>query len=58
MGEMRYAYKFFVAKSDGKTAFGRPKSRWEEIGCEDIDWIHLAQDRTEWRALENTVLNL
>jgi hypothetical protein len=21
------------------------------------DWIHLAQDRDKWRALENTVMN-
>jgi hypothetical protein len=27
------------------------------IECEDVDWIHLAQDRYEWRALMNTVMN-
>jgi hypothetical protein len=23
-----------------------------------VDWIHLAQDRGQWRALVNTVMNL
>jgi hypothetical protein len=25
--------------------------------CEDVDWIHLAQDRIQWRVLVNTVMN-
>jgi hypothetical protein len=25
---------------------------------EDVDWMHLDQDRTQWRALVNTVMNL
>jgi hypothetical protein len=29
-----------------------------EIGWGDMDRIHLAQDREEWRALVNTVMNL
>jgi hypothetical protein len=29
-----------------------------EIGWEDVDWIHLAEDRDQWRALVNTVMNL
>jgi hypothetical protein len=29
-----------------------------EIGREDVDWIHLAQDRNQWRAVVNTVMNL
>jgi hypothetical protein len=29
-----------------------------EIGCDDMDWIDLAQDRDQWRALVNTVVNL
>jgi hypothetical protein len=29
-----------------------------EIGCSGMDWIDLAQDRDQWRALVNTVMNL
>ena len=28
------------------------------VGCGDMDWIDLAQDRDSWRALENLVTNL
>jgi hypothetical protein len=29
-----------------------------EIGWDGMDWIDLAQDRDQWRALVNTVINL
>jgi hypothetical protein len=29
-----------------------------EIGWDGADWIDVAQDRDQWRALVNTVLNL
>jgi hypothetical protein len=29
-----------------------------EIGWDDVDWIDLAQDRNQWRALVSTVMNL
>jgi hypothetical protein len=29
-----------------------------EIGWGDMDWIGLAQDSDQWRALVNTVMNL
>ena len=40
--------------------------RWEdnikmdlqEVGCGDMDWIKLAQDRGRWQALVNAVMNL
>jgi hypothetical protein len=28
------------------------------MGCEKVDWVHLAQDRDPWRALVSTVLSL
>jgi len=45
---------------------GRPRRRWEynikmdiqEVGCEGMDWIDLAEDRDRFRALVNAVLNL
>jgi hypothetical protein len=29
-----------------------------ELGWDGVDWIDMAQDRDQWRALVNTVLNL
>jgi hypothetical protein len=29
-----------------------------EIGWGGIQWIHMAQDRDQWRALANAVMNL
>jgi hypothetical protein len=42
---------------------GKPRSRWEhhikidltEIGWGGVDWIHLAEDRDQRRALVNSV---
>jgi len=43
----------------------RPRHRWENIGLDlrergwgGVDWIHLAQDREEWWALLNVVMNV
>jgi hypothetical protein len=55
-----------VGKPEGKRLLGRPRRRWEvntkmdvrEIGWGGIDWIDLAQDRDQWRAFVNTVMNL
>jgi hypothetical protein len=48
-----------------KRSLGRPKSRWvdnikmnlREIRWDGVDWIDMAHDRDQWRALVNTVLN-
>jgi hypothetical protein len=53
MGEMRGIYRVLVGKPEGKRPHGRPRRRWEdsseidfqEVGCGDVDWIKLAQDR-------------
>jgi hypothetical protein len=64
MGEMRNAYQIF-GKTEGKRPLGRPSRRWKDnirmklrdIRSEGVNWIHLAQDRDQWRAVVNTVMN-
>jgi hypothetical protein len=29
-----------------------------ELRCEGVDWVKLSQDRVQWRAPGNTVMNL
>jgi hypothetical protein len=31
---------------------------FREIGINGANWIHMAQDRVQWRAFVNTVMNL
>jgi hypothetical protein len=55
-----------VGKPDGKRPLERPRRRWVdnikmdfgEIGCDGMNWIEVAPDRDQWRALVNTVMNL
>jgi hypothetical protein len=66
MGAKRNAYRILVGIPEGRRPLGRPRRRWvnnikmdhREIGWDDMDWIDLAQNRDQWRALVNTVMNL
>jgi hypothetical protein len=65
-GEKRNAYRILVGKPGGKRPLGRRRRRWEdnirmdlrEIGWGGMDQIDLAQDRNQWKALVNTVMNI
>jgi hypothetical protein len=65
-GEKWNAYRILMGKPEGKGPLGRPRRRLvnninmdlRELGWNTINWIDLAQDRDQWRALVNTVMNL
>jgi hypothetical protein len=67
MREKRNAHRLLVGKPEGKRPLGRPRRMWVdntsiktdlgEIGWGGVDWIVLAQDREQWRALVNAVMN-
>jgi hypothetical protein len=55
-----------LGKPEGKRPFGRLRRRWEdnirkdlrEMVWEIVDWLHLLQDRYQWLALVNTIMNI
>jgi hypothetical protein len=65
-GAKRNAYRILVGKPEGKRPLKR-QSRWwvdnnkmdpREMGWDGMDRIDLAQDRNQWKAFVNTVMNL
>jgi len=66
MVERRGVYRVLLGIPELKSLLGRPRRRWEdkikvdqqEVGCGDMEWIELAQDRDRWRALVIVVMNL
>jgi hypothetical protein len=65
-GDKRKACRILLGRPERKRPLGRPRRSWEDnirmdfrdIGWGIIDWIDLVQDRNQWRALVNTVINL
>jgi hypothetical protein len=60
-----YIYRILVGKREGKRPLGKPRLRWVNnikmdlrvIGWDGVDWIDLAQDRDQWRALMIRIIN-
>jgi transcription termination factor 2 len=66
MEEGRCVYRVLVGRPEGKRPLRRPRRRSEdnikmdlrETGIDESNWIQLAQNRVQWRAFVNTVMNL
>jgi hypothetical protein len=66
MVEKRNVCRILVGNPERKRTLGRPRRRCvdnikmdlRDIGWGGVDWIDLAQDRGQWRALVNMVMNL
>jgi hypothetical protein len=66
MGERRDACKILAEEPEEKRPFGRNGRSLDdnirmdlgEIGWKFVEWMHLSQDREQWRAVVNTVMNL
>jgi hypothetical protein len=57
------AYGILVGKLEGRRLLGRPRRRFVDnikMDLREIGWdgMDLAQDRDQWRALVDTVMNL
>jgi hypothetical protein len=65
-GEGRGVYRVLVGGPEGKRPLERPTHSWEdnirldlrERGIDGANWSQLAQDRVQWRACVNMVMNL
>jgi hypothetical protein len=66
IGQKKHAYRTLLGKPEGERPLGRPRHTWvdnikvelRDTGSDGVDWIAMAQDRHQWRALVNTILNL
>jgi hypothetical protein len=66
MVEKRTIYRLLVGRPERKRQLGIQRHRWVDniimdlvgLGWGGVDWIGLAQDGDNWRALVNLVMNL
>jgi hypothetical protein len=66
VGEVGNAYRILVGKPEGKKPLGKLRRIFEdnilmghrEIRWEVVNWVHLAHDKDQWRALVNRLMNL
>jgi hypothetical protein len=66
MEEGRGVYRVLVGRPKDMRPLRRPRRRWEdnikmglrETEIDGANWIELAEDRVQWRACVNTVMNL
>jgi hypothetical protein len=66
MVKKRDVYRIYVGNPERKTPLGRPRCMWEdniEMVLREAGWNGMgctagAQDRDQWRALVNKVMNL
>jgi hypothetical protein len=66
MWEGRGVYRVLGGRPEGKRPLGRPRYRWEDnikmdlrgTGINGANWIQLVQDRVQWQAFVNMVMNL
>jgi hypothetical protein len=64
MRAKKNSYTVFVGNPEGRRPLERPRCRWEDkmdlraIEWGSMDWVNLAQDMDQWKALLNTVVKL
>jgi hypothetical protein len=64
MNEKRNVYRVLVGKSEGKKPLGRPrreentKINIRKMKWYGVDWVYVAQDSEQLRALVNTAMKL
>jgi hypothetical protein len=59
-------YRGLFGRPEGKGPLGIPRHRWEanikmdlrEIGINGVNWVWLAQNRVQWWAFVNMIMNL
>jgi len=63
---VRGVYRVLLGKPERSRPLGRPRRRWVDyirtdlqgVGCGNLDWIGLAQERDSFRTIVSAVMNL